>query len=345
MSESGFKSLLSAYDYPVPDTCVALSPAEPRDSARLLVYDRKANKTHLSTFAHILEFLPTNALLVFNNTKVIPARIYAKKPSGGTVELLATHMDIPTQTFTALGNKKLSVGDTLSVGVHTLTVLSTEGKYRIQSSLALETLFTESGSTPIPPYLKQTPLSEEALRTRYQTVFAKEAGSIAAPTASLHFTPELLQRITENGIESIEVTLHVNLGTFAPLTAEALISNQLHEESYFVSEAAAEVIQKAQRAGRPIIAVGTTAARTLESAWRDGAIQSGTNTTRLFIREGYAWQVVRGLITNFHVPKSSLLMLVAALVGREKLFELYALAERSGFKFFSFGDGMYITPE
>lgn len=345
MSESDLKSLLSEYDYPVPDTCVALSPAEPRDSAKLLVYDRKTNKTHLSTFAHILEFLPTNALLVFNNTKVIPARIYAKKPSGGTVELLATHMDIPTQTFTALGNKKLSPGDTLSVGTHTLTVLGTEGEYHIESSAALETLFTESGSTPIPPYLKKTPLSEEELRTRYQTVFAKEAGSIAAPTASLHFTPELLQKITESGIETAEVTLHVNLGTFAPLTEAALLHNQLHTEEYFVSEKTAHAIQRAQAENRPIIAVGTTAARTLESAWKTGTMQSGSGSTHLFIREGYTWQVVKGLITNFHVPQSSLLMLVAALVGREKLFELYALAERNGFKFFSFGDGMYITPE
>lgn len=344
---TNFEKLLAAYDYPLKKETIALSPREPRDSAKLLVYDPHTEApVRETTFAQLTEFLPQGALLVFNNTKVIPARIYATKKTGGVVEILCTELNLPANTCTAKANKKLYQGETLQVGDDALTVLSTDGEYVFKAEKDLANILKQSGTTPIPPYLKHTPLSEETLRERYQTVFAKHDGSIAAPTASLHFTDDLLRKIHAAGIETIETTLQVNLGTFAPLTEEMVLSGQLHEERYEITPDAAHAIMRAKSEKRPIIAVGTTAARTLESAaQRTGITEAGTNTTRLFIREGYQWKIVDGLITNFHVPRSSLLMLVAALIGREKLFELYTHAQEHDFTFLSFGDGMLLLPK
>lgn len=343
---SDFETLLDTYDYPLRKEDIALTPKEPRDSAQILIYNPTTNETTTSTFKNLVAFLPKNALLVFNNTKVIPARIYAKRTTGGVVEILCTELNLSANTCIAKANKKLREGEVLYVSNDTLTVLSTAGEYTFRAEKSLAVILKQSGTTPIPPYLKHTPLKEDALRERYQTVFAKHDGSIAAPTASLHFTDELIEKIHAAGIETTETTLHVNLGTFAPLTEEAVATGQLHEEHYEITKEAAETIARAKKEGRPVIAVGTTAARTLESAaQKTGITEPGTNTTRLFIREGYQWKVVDGLITNFHVPRSSLLMLVAALIGREKLFELYAYAQANGFTFLSFGDGMLLLPK
>lgn len=340
---SELEKMLEGYDYPLEKEQVALSPAEPRDSAQLLVYEPDTHATHITTFAHIHEFLPRDALIVFNNTKVFPARIHAQKETGGIVELLCTEI-IDDKTFTALGNRKIEPGTHMSVGSAILTVISnTNEQYRVASSEDVTTLFEMHGETPIPPYLKHTPLSEKELRTKYQSVFAAFRGSIAAPTASLHFTDALMDTI-QRMFQTAYVTLHVNLGTFAPLSEHALQTGALHTEHYAIPEETAAAVNEAKRSGRPIIAVGTTALRALESGARDGLLVAGNATTSLFIREGYTFQIVDGLITNFHVPKSSLLMLVATLIGREKLFELYRLAVEHSFKFLSFGDGMLILP-
>ncbi|MBP9669530.1 MAG: tRNA preQ1(34) S-adenosylmethionine ribosyltransferase-isomerase QueA [Candidatus Pacebacteria bacterium] len=343
--DTPFSTLLDAYDYPLPKERIGFVPREPRDSAKLLVYNPSTNETTDTTFAHLAEVLPPNALLVFNNTKVLPARIYAKKKTGGVVEVLCTTLNLPNNTCVAKANKKLAVGDVLSTDHGTLTVVNAQGDYVFSAAPSLATLLEKSGTTPIPPYLKHTPLPEEVLKERYQTIFAKELGSIAAPTASLHFTDALFDALRARGIETVETTLHVNLGTFAPLTEEVLESGRLHEERYEISEAAATAINAVKDAGRPVIAVGTTALRTLESAAQDHRVQAGSATTRLFIREGFSFQIIDGLITNFHVPRSSLMMLVAALVGRERLLELYAQASARDFKFLSFGDGMLILPK
>ncbi len=338
-----FETLLASYDYEVSDDMVALTPAEPRDSAKLLVYSRAEESVRYDTFANLAAYLPKDALLVFNDTKVIPARIYAQKKTGGMVEILCTSLDLPHNTCVALANKKLAVGDRLTIGDDALTLIANDGAYVFRAENSLAGILHASGRIPIPPYLKHTPLTEEELREKYQAVFAAHDGSIAAPTASLHFTHELLEKLKAKGIESTRITLHVNLGTFAPLTEEAVAQGKLHDEHFDISTQAAEQINAAHAAGRPIIAVGTTAARALEStADAAGAVHAGASTTNLFIREGYHFNIVNGLITNFHVPKSSLLMLVATLIGREKLFELYTLAKTRDFKFFSFGDGMLV---
>ena len=259
------ESLLKDYAYDLPPELIALTPAHPRDAARLLVYSRADGSIRESTFASLADFLPEGALLVFNDTKVIPARIYAQKSTGGTMELLLTDVSFPTNRASAIGNARLEAGDILTAHGRTIRVEETRPSYRIATD-DLRALIEESGRIPIPPYLKKTPLSEKELRQEYQTIFAKIDGSIAAPTASLHFTPELMQKLAARGIEIREVALHVNLGTFAPLTEEAIASGLLHEEIYEISAATADAVNAAKSAGRPVIAVGTTVARTLESA-------------------------------------------------------------------------------
>ena len=339
---TSLEALLRDYAYDLPPELIALTPAHPRDAARLLVYSRADGSIRESTFASLADFLPEGTLLVFNDTKVIPARIYAQKATGGTMELLLTDVSFPTNRAAAIGNAKLEVGDILTAHGRAIHVEETAPSYRIATD-DLRALIEESGRIPIPPYLKKTPLSETELREEYQTIFAKIDGSIAAPTASLHFTPELMQKLAARGIEIREVTLHVNLGTFAPLTDESIASGLLHEEIYEISAATADAVNAAKSAGRPVIAVGTTVARTLESAADEsGRLLPGRAPTRLFIREGFRFKILDGLITNFHVPESSLLMLVAALIGREKLFELYEHAITQQYRFFSFGDGMLL---
>ncbi len=340
---SALEQLLAAYDYPLEKEMIALAPAEPRDSAQLLIYDPRSETVQYTTFARIIDFIPENALVVFNNTKVFPARVHATKDTGGIVEFLCTTI-IDEHTFLALGNKKVEPGSTLTLGAATLTVMTKDNEqYRVTSSENVTALFEQYGETPIPPYLKHTPLSEKELRDKYQAVFAEFRGSIAAPTASLHFTDACMREL-EKSRDVAYVTLHVNLGTFAPLTEKALQTNTLHTEYYEVPEKTAQKVSAAKRLNRPVIAVGTTSLRALESGGRNGTLAANTAATSLFIREGYQFQIVDGLITNFHVPKSSLMMLVAALTGREKLLELYHLASIHGFKFLSFGDGMFILP-
>jgi S-adenosylmethionine:tRNA ribosyltransferase-isomerase len=358
--QTAFEKLLAQYDYAFPESAVALEPSEPRDAARLLAYDGMTGAVKYSTFAHLLEFLPPRSLLVMNETKVIPARVEAVKATGGKVRLLYVADDV-RGTFRALADRPLDAGTVLTVGAYRLRADGrVENGHRfsfVGKRVKPLALFMKYGKTPIPPYLKHTKLSEKSLRAKYQTVFARTAGSVAAPTASLHFTKGLLARLRKAGHEIVHVTLHVNLGTFAPLTPEAVTEGRLHEEKYEVSAVTARAVARAKKEGRRVIPVGTTALRALESAaahglldgksGKDGdvAAKSVKSETRLFIRPGYRFRVADGLITNFHVPRSSLLMLVAALIGREKLLALYADAIANGFRVFSFGDGMLLLPK
>ncbi len=339
-----FERLLKSYDYSYPDSAVALEPAVPRDAARFLVLEPRRGVVGEDTFRNLPRYLPPRSLVVLNETKVIPARLTVTKETGGQARLLYVR-DLPgRRRFEALCDRPLTPGSRVRVGSTWIHIESVEqGRYtmRLSARGTVLDLCRRHGAMPLPPYLKKTPLREAAIRAKYQTVFARRTGSVAAPTASLHITPRLLRALRAAGHEIAFVTLHVNLGTFLPLKPEQVAQGRLHEEHYEIPVKTAAAIRRAKAAGRPVVAVGTTVVRALESAAtgrglrRDGA-------TRLFIRPGYRFRVVDGLITNFHVPRSSLLMLVAALVGRERLLRAYRYAVRRGFRLFSFGDGMLI---
>jgi S-adenosylmethionine:tRNA ribosyltransferase-isomerase len=343
---SGFDDILGSYSYAFPPELIAQAPASPRDSAKLLAYDRKTGRTDWSTFAHIGDFLPKNAVLVLNKTKVVPAKLLLQRDTGGTVSVLS--LGTEGGNVRVLANRKLRPGEFLTLtGGKGFIVEPSDGKeWRLRPSFPiaeLQAMCESHGTMPLPPYIKHTPLTPEELRREYQSVFAEEAGSIAAPTASLHFTPELLESLEASGITLAYVTLHVHLGTFAPLTAEQWERGALHEEEYRIDPETITLLEAAKAAGRPVIAVGTTAVRTLESAADEqGKIVKPHGTTTLFIREGYTFRMVDGIITNFHVPKSSLLMLVSAFCGRETLMDLYRQAIERELRLFSFGDGMLL---
>ncbi len=338
--------LLATYDYSFPKKLIAQRPANPRDSARLLAYDRRTGRARFGTFTRIPLFIPKNAILVFNDTKVIPARFVVTKPTGGKAKLL--YLATEGNEIRAMADRKLTIGTRLILAPrYSFTVARQEEKYYyLLPSFPVARIYAvleRYGTTPIPPYIKHASLSEQKLRADYQTVFAQTKGSVAAPTASLHFTKRLLARLRGKGIRIVFVTLHVNIGTFAPLTEKQIASGRLHEEYCSVSSKTAALLNAAKKAGHPIIAVGTTSARTLESATnRSGKVIPGSRTTDLFIRPPYAFRCITGLITNFHVPRSSLMMLVGAFVGRTTLLRLYRDAIRNRFRLFSFGDGMLL---
>ncbi len=340
-----FDDVLRSYDYELPERLIARSPASPRDAARLLVYERAGGTTRESTFRSLGDFLPKGALLVLNQTKVIPARLRFSRTTGGAVAALYLGMRDGAARF--LANKRLRPGEELAVADRRFVVEGSEGKeWVLRPSFPageMLSVLERHGETPLPPYIKESPLTEEERRREYQTVFARDAGSIAAPTASLHFTEALLEELRRRGVETASVTLHVHLGTFAPLTEEQWDAGALHREEYEIPPASVALVHAAKREGRPVIAVGTTSVRTLESAADEcGRLVKTSGETDLFIREGYRFRIVDGLITNFHVPRSSLMMLVSALIGRETLLRLYRTAIEKEFRFFSFGDGMLL---
>ncbi len=346
-NQNDIAGILSAYDYVLPDSQIARAPASPRDSAKLLLYNNSCKELKHEVFSHLPALIPQGALLVFNQTKVVPARLSLTKDSGAEIEVLVLHPK--DENVLALTKGRVRPGMQLSLNTeYFFTVVeSNDTAWLLRPSFPLGQLneiLSRFGATPLPPYIGDSPLTEEQRRKEYQTVFAKIPGSAAAPTASLHFTEELITRLQKKGIEHAFITLHVGLGTFAPLKADQLMSGKLHEEWYEISQEAAQQITQAKREGRPVIAVGTTVVRTLESAVdHSGALTKLAGTTNLFIRPGYQFKVVDQLLTNFHVPKSSLMMLVAAMIGRETLLELYAIALRNEYRFLSFGDAMYIT--
>lgn len=338
--------VLAAYDYHFPKELVAQSPAHPRDAARLLVHDRASGATMLDTFAHIDEYLPERCVLVLNETKVIPARMTVDA-GGAEVDVLCLGTEADG-TLRVMAPRAVQPGMTLGWADHGLEVVERDGKEAIlRPSFPIDqtaSLLERFGKTPLPPYIEAKGMTKDERRTEYQTVFAHNAGSVAAPTAGLHFTEELIERVKASGRDVRYVTLHVGLGTFAPLTEEQIATRTLHEESYFIDDATADVLNAAKKEKRPIVAVGTTTVRTLESAAVDGhAITNRYGKTTLFLSPENPPRFVDALVTNFHVPKSSLLMLVAGFVGRNRLMQLYQTAIAEKFRLFSFGDGMLIT--
>ncbi len=343
---TNFDQYLALFDYVFPETSVALSPAHPRDSAKLLVHDRRTGETTADTFRSVAQYLPPRSVLVLNDTKVLPARMELQKSTGGksTALYLRTEQDC----LRCLASGHLKPGDSLRwANDLTFAVVKREEKevlLRPEFPLAdFPKALQAHGHIPLPPYLSGSQLSEPERQEEYQTVFAKHTGAGAPPTAGLHFTPALLDALRAAGHETVTVTLHVGLGTFAPLTEEQWLNKELHAEWYEVSPEAADVINRAKAEGRPVVAVGTTVVRTLESAGnKAGMVRSGQGSTTLFLRDDDRLRVVDHLITNFHVPKSSLLMLVSVLTGREKLLHLYQEAIAKNFRLFSFGDAMLI---
>lgn len=335
----------SDFYYELPPGLIAQTPATPRDSSRLFVYDRKTGEVQHKIFRDITHFLKAGDVLVINNTKVLPARMYAHTEHGGAVEiLLLKRLDKDVWEVLAKPGKKCTVGKTFTVSdklSFTVEGITDSGERIIRFIYdgVFENILEEVGSMPLPPYIKEK-LKD---KNRYQTVYAKTDGSAAAPTAGLHFTPELLQKIRDMGVEIVEVLLHVGLGTFRPVKEEIITDHKMHGEYYEVTKDAAQKINAAKAEGRRVIAVGTTSVRTLESASPErGKIAAGSGETHIFIYPPYEFKIVDALITNFHLPESTLIMLVAALCGREKILELYNTAVREKYRFFSFGDAMLV---
>ena len=343
MSEVRYKK--SDFYYDLPPEQIAQTPAEPRDSSRLFVYDRATDKVEHRIFRDITDYLKAGDVLVINNTKVLPARLYAHTEHGGLIEiLLLKRLERDKWEVLAKPGRKCAVGKSFKIGdklSFTVEGITDSGERIINFSYdgVFENILEEVGSMPLPPYIKEKLKDKD----RYQTVYAKTDGSAAAPTAGLHFTPELLEKIRGMGVEIVEVLLHVGLGTFRPVKEDIITDHKMHGEYYEVSEQAAAALNRAKAEGRRIIAVGTTSVRTLESATsEDGVVRAGSGETYIFIYPPYKFKCVDALITNFHLPESTLIMLVAALVGREKILSLYKTAVDEGYRFFSFGDAMMI---
>ena len=336
----------SDFDYYLPEELIAQTPIEPRDCSRLLVYDRAQDKIYHEHFYDIKKYLKKGDVLVRNNTKVLPARMFAYTDHGGKVEvLLLKRFDLTEWEVLVKPGKKARVGTTLTVNEElSLTVLDNiaeTGSRRVKFKFdgVFEDIISRVGEMPLPPYIKEKLKDKD----RYQTVYAKVDGSAAAPTAGLHFTDKLLAEIKEMGVEIVDVLLHVGLGTFRPVKAESLSEHHMHSEYYEISEEAANVINKAKSEGRRIIAVGTTSVRTLESAAdENGYVKPVKGNTEIFIYPPYKFKCVNALITNFHLPKSTLIMLVSALATREKILDLYKTAVDERYRFFSFGDACFI---
>ena len=331
----------SDFDYHLPDNSIAQIPIEPRDSSRLLVLDRKTGEVTHRIFRDIGDYLNPGDLLVLNQTRVIPARLYAHKPTGGRVEILLLKREAPLTWECLVGGKGLSAGRHLSVEngpeADILSVL--EGSRRlIKFSEPVEPFFPKAGHIPLPPYI-HTALSDPE---RYQTVYARESGSAAAPTAGLHFTPRLLEELRSKGVQIAYVTLHVGLDTFAPVNEENPEEHTIHTEWCELGQETAELINQTRNGGGRIVAVGTTSVRTLES-WKGGIpIHPFTGPTDLFILPGYKFNLVDGMVTNFHLPQSTLLMLVSAFAGQELILKTYETAIKEGYRFYSFGDAMLL---
>lgn len=362
---------VAGYDYELPPELIAQNPAVPRDSSRLLVINSPTTATKTASLHHIfhdlLALLRSGDLLVMNNTKVIPARLYGYKSTGAKIQVLLLEerqhncwlaLVKPGKSFKQ-GAKIIFEARQLGIRDQkdfypvkspqlTATVIETDTatggrllQFDVPEGKSLVQLLEVFGEVPLPPYIT----ASEAADDQYQTVYAKQPGAIAAPTAGLHFTRELLQKLRDRQINQAFVTLHVGVGTFRPVEVEDVTTHQMHEEWIEVPATTVEQIRATKAAGGRIIAVGTTAVRALEGAAESGNLQPFCGKTNLFIYPGYQWRVVDGLITNFHLPRSSLLMLVSALIGRQRLLNIYNEAIAFRYRFYSFGDAMLILPE
>lgn len=348
MSGRAFRT--SDFDFHLPPEQVAQAPAERRDASRLLVVDRAAGALSHRTFADLVDYVPAGDAIVLNETRVFPARLRGRKATGAAAEvlLLAPH-EGEEKVWTALVRPggKLKPGRTVEIGpeLSVAILASTPGGERVvrlETPLGLTEALDRYGEIPLPPYVERA--ATEADRERYQTVYARERGSVAAPTAGLHFTPALLRALEEKGVRIVRLVLHVGVGTFRPVETEDPAAHRMHAERYQVSAGAADGLNATRAAGGAVWAVGTTVVRTLESvATEDGVVRAGEGWTDIFIRPPYRFRVVDHLVTNFHLPRSTLLMLVSAFGGYELVMRAYREAIEGGYRFYSYGDAMLLV--
>lgn len=358
---------LSDFSFVLPPGHIAQEPVEPRDSARLMVHSIEAEQTRHRQVRDLVDELVAGDLLVTNDTRVLPARLHARRASGGAVELLllepAPHSELgagelPPWRAMARPAKKLRPGEILEVGGGQVKVECLERESASEGGLwhmrlmgacsskgSVEELLERFGEMPLPPYIERAAGGREEDRERYQTVYAQRPGAVAAPTAGLHFTPELLRSLAERGVQRAQVTLHVGLGTFLPVQVDDIEQHRMHAERYLVEQDCVQAVAACRRRGGRVIAVGTTSVRALESSLDEqGQVMAGSGSTRLFIRPGYSLRAVDGLLTNFHLPGSTLLMLVSAMSGRDRLLALYEEAIQHSYRFYSYGDAMLLLP-
>jgi len=335
----------SDFEYHLPEGCIAQTPVEPRDSSRLLVLDRKKAVLEHTIFNQIGNYLNPGDLLVINQTRVIPARVYARKDTGGKVELLLLRRENLLAWEALVGGKGIVVGRKLFIegGLQAHITADLSGSRRLVTfSEPIEPFLSRVGQMPLPPYIHERLSDPE----RYQTVYARLPGSAAAPTAGLHFTTSLIDSLKNSGIQFAEVTLHVGLDTFAPVNEVDPTEHKIHTEWCEVSPETAAKITIARQEGKRVVAVGTTSVRTIESASRTvgeaQVVESFSGPTGLFILPGYSFKIVDAMVTNFHLPRSTLLMLVSAFAGRERILDAYHYAIEDKYRFYSFGDAMLI---
>jgi S-adenosylmethionine:tRNA ribosyltransferase-isomerase len=350
------------FDYELPDSFIAQEPVEPRDSSRLMFLNRHSDAIEHHIFREIVDFIDPSDVLVMNTTRVIPARLHATKAdTGGEVEILLLHQLDETRWQVMVGGRNVKTGIHLNfrnseISADVIEMLDNSERI-INFSQPVNEFLTELGETPLPPYIRTRLENAE----RYQTVYNRQEGSAAAPTAGLHFTPELLLALKGKGVQLAYCTLHIGLDTFQPVRVEQVEAHHIHSERAQLTAEDARIINEAKLAGGRIIAVGTTSARTLETAailsaggdpaqameapdycpWRP--VIAFKRDTNLFIYPGYRWRAVDAMITNFHLPKSTLLMMISSFAGREQILRAYEVAKQEGYRFFSFGDGMFIT--
>lgn len=348
---------LKSYSYQLPEENIAQAPADRRENSRLMVLDTTTNSLKHHRFGTIIDYFREGDVMVVNDTRVFPARLYGRKQTGGKVEVFLLHY--PTVISDAQGkaevtaliksSKRPAVDTTVTINQDlSITVLEylNDGKVRIRldysSELDLNEILQECGQVPLPPYITRENGTTTEDRNRYQTVYADRPGAVAAPTAGLHFTDDILDRLRKKGVQICSVTLHVGYGTFAPVRHEVITDHDIHKEYISVPESTVQTINEAKRRGGRIWAIGTTSVRALEYSGRNGTLKSGEGWCDLYIYPGFEFRIIDNLITNFHLPESSLLFLVSALCGREKLLECYNLAIREGYRFYSYGDAMAI---
>lgn len=336
----------SDFFYALPSELIARFPLERRSASRLLIAKAKnLDEVALedSQISHFVDYLDSNDLLVMNNTRVLPARLKGRKASGGQVEIMVerTLSEHRVRAFIR-ASKAPKEGSTIHMGQYFCAqiVEKKDGLYTLEAEATWADILNALGELPIPPYLERS--AQELDSERYQTVYAKHAGAVAAPTAGLHFDEAILAKIEERGIKRVEITLHVGAGTFQPVREEDLNAHIMHEEFYHIDKATADVINAHKAAGGRVVCIGTTSLRALESASQNGRVNAQSGDTNLFISPSYRFQMVDGLLTNFHLPESTLLMLVSAFIGGENIRRVYQHAIAQGYRFFSYGDAMYM---
>lgn len=351
--------LISEYDYNLPEELIAQMPADKRDNSRMMVLNRKDRTISHKHFYDIVDLIEPNTLLVMNNTKVLPARLIGHKDTGAKIEVFLLKQNSKMQdehenwevlikpSKRVKPDTIIKISDELSV--RAIKRLEENGEWLVElifSGNNVLDVLHRNGNIPLPPYIERKIPNEDLKKLdfeRYQTVYAKDEGSVAAPTAGLHFTKEILKKLENKGVELAYVTLNVGLGTFRPVQCENVENHKMHSETFEISEKAAEQINRAKAEGKKIVAVGTTTVRTLETAFKKfGCIKACHDHSELFIYPPYEFKVIDNLITNFHLPKSTLLMLVSALAGKDFIFEAYKKAIENKYRFFSYGDCMYI---